>query len=73
MGSKEKTREIVSYIFNNPNKSVAELAKHFDTTRKGIHLIIQKNSELKNQRLEIIKLAGRSPVPYGLLTSQSTA
>ncbi|MBC1379803.1 IS630 transposase-related protein [Listeria innocua] len=55
MGSKEKTRGIVSYIFNNPNKSVAELAKHFDMTRQGIHLIIQKNSELKNQRLEIKK------------------
>ncbi|MBF2413543.1 hypothetical protein IA823_12945 [Listeria welshimeri] len=63
MGSKEKTREIVNYIFNNPNKSIAELAKHFDMTRQGIHLIIQKNSDLRNQRLKIkkqeeIKLAG---------------
>lgn len=63
MSSKERTKEMVSYIFNNPNKSVSELAKHFDMTRQGIHLIIQKNSKLRNQRLEIknkdeIKLAG---------------
>ncbi|MBC1228771.1 helix-turn-helix domain-containing protein [Listeria booriae] len=52
---KKNTEEKIAYIFNNPNKSVAELAQYFGISRQAVDLIIKKNKVLYEQRLTVKK------------------